>query len=340
MKTISATVLVALFAASNARFLDAVNTVAVPATAYGVATFASTLNCGQCIGLGHNYCINKAEHTLTNAYPATTNNAQICIANGASSVQQTDGTYSCSNTFADRVYAKYTCQFNTAACGASDTVTLAAVNATQNVTVTNLAQGQTCFYNVKAACGAPAFLPDPFNNTKFEFEYVHYQDGNLNSTDPVTIYGGSGINPNATAKRQSAPATTVPRRDHYFRSELGGNQVSNANITAYVSDALNGTVWGVSGRYDKVAGGRKVYGNPTQGALQLGNLTNLTNADCTPRSLHLAVTAITADTPSTNVTFSSVAFYRPPTVTVEPSGASFLSMTAAAVLGLVSLAFF
>lgn len=190
-------------------------------------------------------------------------------------------------------------------------------------------------YQLKTACGAPAFKPDPVNITRFEFEFVHYADSSLNSSEPVIGYTQ---NSNTTTKRQASPVAGIPRRDHYFNASLGGNLISNQNYTAYANSSANGTVFGVSGRYDKLALGRKVYGNPTQGDTQLGNLTNLTNADCAGRNLLVAVTALT-DLSSTNVTFSAVSFYRPPTV-VTPSGASFLSITFAGVVGLISLAFF
>ena len=131
----------------------------------------------------------------------------------------------------------------------------------------------------------------------------------------------------------------MPRRDHYFNASLGGNNIANGNQTTY-NASTNGTVFGRSGRYDKVAGGRHVYGNPTQGDTLLANLSSQALADCQNRELYVAVTA-TTDQAYLNVAFSSVAFYRPPsTTTTTTSGANFLSMTIAAVLGLVSLAFF
>lgn len=75
---------------------------------------------------------------------------------------------------------------------------------------------------------------------------------------------------------------SMPRRAHYFMAGLGANEVTNQNITAYVSNTTNGTAYGFSGRYDKNTAGFKVYGNPVQGA-SFGNLTNYSNADCLPR---------------------------------------------------------
>lgn len=125
MKIISATVFAALFAASQARFLDASNPVTVPLSNFGNPAFASTLKCGQCIGAGHNYCIQKAEYTSAANYNGIT---ETCVAAGTSDAKMVDTTYSCSNAFADRVYSKYTCVYNTAACGASGSVSLTTVN--------------------------------------------------------------------------------------------------------------------------------------------------------------------------------------------------------------------
>jgi hypothetical protein len=132
----------------------------------------------------------------------------------------------------------------------------------------------------------------------------------------------------------------MPRRDHFFNSLAGGNLISNANQTSY-NASTNGTVYGNSGRYDKVAGGRRVYNNPTQGDSQLANLTSSTALDCQNRELYLAVTA-TTDLATLRVDLSSVSFYRAAASTSGngSSGASILSMTVAAVLGLISLAFF
>lgn len=131
----------------------------------------------------------------------------------------------------------------------------------------------------------------------------------------------------------------MPRRDHYFFGELGGNQIVNQNTTAYVNSTFNGTVWGKSGRYDEVALSKKVYGNPTQSATSLGNLTDQSVSECSNRTVLIAVTA-TTDAATLSINLSNVAFYKAPVVETPKSSANFLSMTFAAVLGLVSLAFF
>jgi hypothetical protein len=65
-------------------------------------------------------------------------------------------------------------------------------------------------------------------------------------------------------------------------------------------------------------------------------LNNQAHNDCAVRNLYLAITA-TLDNASLRVDLQSVAFYRP---AAETTGANILSITFAAVLGLISLAFF
>lgn len=328
MKIIASTVLVALFAAVQGRFLDAATTAVTPAAVYGA--YASTLQCGSCIGSGNTYCIQKAENTVTNAFMTGTTQ-QTCIAASALDTKLSDATWSCSNAFNDRVYSKYVCQYNTVACGSTTSFSLANTTSTANFNVSGLALGQTCFYKVQAACGGPSFKPNVTD--RVEIEYVEFRAEELAATDIVVGYVSGSMN---MTKRASAPVTGQPRRDHFFKSELGGNLVSNANSTTY-NASVNGTVFGRSGRYDKSVGGRKAYGNPTQGDTQTGILTNQANADCSVRNLYLAITA-TTDNAALRVDLSSVAFYRPPAA--KPSGANILSITFAAVLGLISLAFF
>jgi hypothetical protein len=161
----------------------------------------------------------------------------------------------------------------------------------------------------------------------------------ISSTDPVLASGiaaPTGKGSNDVAKRGSAPVTGMPRRDHYFWAEVGGNTIPSGNITAYTTAANNGTIWGRSGRYDEVAAGRKVYGNPTQGAASLGFASDMSQPNCLTRNMYLAVTAVGSDA-TLKIDLSNVAFYN---TTVDTSGASALSMTVAAVFGLLSLAFF
>lgn len=223
MKIISSAVLVALFAVSQGRFLDATNPVLTGLSAFGSPAYSNSLNCGQCVGAGHTYCIQKAENTMANTYQ-TGNSQQLCIQAGTSDGKMTDTTYSCTNAFTDRVYSKYVCQYNTAACGVSNSQILLNTTSTANFTVSSLALGQTCFYKVQSVCGGPSFKPN--DTSRVEIEFVEFRDADLTVTDAVKGYT---LNSNDTTKRASSPVTGMPRRDHFFWASLGGNTVSGAN---------------------------------------------------------------------------------------------------------------
>lgn len=268
---------------------------------------------------------------------------QTCLAPTSTDSKLNDGTWSCSSAYNDRVYAKHVCQYNNVACGTvNNTIVLADTTSTQSVNITGLTIGQTCFYKVQAACGGPSFKPN--DTSKVEIEYVEFRGSDL-SNDTVRALGLGSSN---QLQRNSTPAANMPRRDHFFNMELGGNQIANANSTNY-NASVNGTIFGRSGRYDEFGTGRKAYGNPTQGDSQMANLTDQSLPNCTTRNLYVAVTAV-VDQASLKVDFSSVAFYRPPAVTStdntntnttsDTTGANILSITFAAVLGLISLAFF
>lgn len=169
MKIIAPAVLLALFSAANARFLDASNTPQTVLLTYGNTAVATTMNCGQCIGLGYHFCINKSENTVLNAYPVS--GTSNCYAPGTANDNFLNNLWSCSNAFADRVYSKYVCQVNTTPCGLTQSYNVDST--VQSINIAALATGQTCFYRLSAACGAIAFLPSDVSKT--EIEYVEFR---------------------------------------------------------------------------------------------------------------------------------------------------------------------
>jgi hypothetical protein len=134
----------------------------------------------------------------------------------------TDATYSCSNAFNDRVYSKYVCQYNTAACGTTTSQVLQTTNSTANFTIAALSLGQTCFYKVQSVCGGPSFKPN--DTSRVEIEFVEFKDADLTVTDPVKGYV---LGSNDTTKRASSPVTGMPRRDHFFGAYAGGNLINS-----------------------------------------------------------------------------------------------------------------
>lgn len=186
MKIISSAVLVALFATSQARFLDATNSAVPVTTTYPGVSFSDSLNCGACIGSGYTYCNNGPENKTDTSYRYG-NGDQKCYRSTDNKDKENDNNWSCSSAFSDRVYSKFVCQNNENACGKVRDVTLATVNSTATVSVTSLSNGQTCFYKVTSLCGAPAFKPT--DTSRVEVEYVEFRNSAVNVTGTDIVKG-------------------------------------------------------------------------------------------------------------------------------------------------------
>jgi hypothetical protein len=170
MKAVSTTILALLALSSSARFLDATNVAPTVAV-----TYASNLNCGQCIYGGYIYCRQGAENlalTGTTAYPST--NIKCCNPSVMSSCTEVTNTaYNCSSSYADRSYAKYVCPQKESHCGTIQTAALVDVNSTYTFNISALPLGRTCAYAVATNCGAPAFTPN--DTSRVEIEYVEFR---------------------------------------------------------------------------------------------------------------------------------------------------------------------
>lgn len=59
-------------------------------------------------------------------------------------------------------------------CGTEDLKVIGDYDETEQITVTGLAKGYSCFYRFKATCGAPTFKVDLTNSSKFEVEFVEF----------------------------------------------------------------------------------------------------------------------------------------------------------------------
>jgi hypothetical protein len=100
----------------------------------------------------------------------------------------------------------------------------------------------------------------------------------------------------------------MPRRYQTFKAYNGGNFVYYNDLTNTSSLGQRSMI-GRSGRYDKWAGGRKVYGNPDQGDSMLAfPLTTDESYNCVDRELYVAVTAVNNASVSLKLELSSVPF--------------------------------
>ena len=74
-----------------------------------------------------------------------------------------------------------------------------------------------------------------------------------------------------------------------------------------ISTANSKAPYGRSGRYDKVPGGMKAFGNPTQWDSQVAIRRSASEPECTPKEMYIAVWA-TVDNASLTLNVTSVAF--------------------------------
>ena len=72
--------------------------------------------------------------------------------------------------------AKYACPFVKQNCGDKNTIDLNNTGETQNIQL-NINPGQTCFYQINANCGFPAFKLN--DTTGLDVEVIDYTDKDL-----------------------------------------------------------------------------------------------------------------------------------------------------------------
>ncbi len=209
-----------------------------------------------------------------------------------------NSTWNCTNAYSDKAYAKFVCPFKKDKCGENMDVALDQIGETKNVTVQNLTRNDTCFYKVKAKCGAPSVTPNTTDNVQIEF--VEFSLQILNSSAPIN---GRNTSSNSTDKKNGRSEDKMPPRGQTF--ERPTNQ-SNQTNQGKSEDAKV-----LSGSYNQSRGGAKVWGNAEQqeGASKKGKKLNITEPDCSDREMYVVITG-TNDTATTTLLlqFDSVSF--------------------------------
>ena len=103
--------------------------------------------------------------------------ARTCCKDAASCTQLNTKEYNCSSNYTDKTYAQMFCPFNTKACGQKKDIEFSGEGEKLTINITNLTKGETCFYSVRAKCGAPAFKLNQ-NVSGVEIQYLQIQDNN------------------------------------------------------------------------------------------------------------------------------------------------------------------
>ena len=165
-------------------------------------TYSADLKCGKCIKGGFIYCVENEGEVVADG--ETEGGASCNEDDTAADV--VDGVYTCSNTFSDTEYALTICPQKQNKCGSNQDIELADVDATEDVEVAGLAEGESCTFKVKTTCGTPAFSTTDSSTTnteKFEISYMEFDGAEV---DEAAVEAGE----------EGAPAEGMPPRNQDF----------------------------------------------------------------------------------------------------------------------------
>jgi len=180
------------------------------------ATYSADLKCGKCIKEGYNFCF-KGTDTQT-FEKGTVPEATCC--QDTSCAEASNSEWTCSGSYSDADYALTFCPFKKDKCGSTAEVTFEDnVNSTQQVTVENLAEGETCSFKVKSKCNSPGFRKVSSSNmddSNTEVSFIEYKKSFVNKTSKDN-YDSSETK---ESKKTKMPSDDKPPRNQSW-SDMG-----------------------------------------------------------------------------------------------------------------------
>ena len=133
--------------------------------------FNKTLGCGGCVRGGYIYCYKGVEGQIHKELDRS--NSKCCQTEDDCKGQINSNAWSCTNIYTDPTLAKFACPFVNSSCGPNNTIEFNKTGQTLNITL-HIEPGNTCFFDIRAKCGAPAFQ---FNDTTgLDIEYIDFDD--------------------------------------------------------------------------------------------------------------------------------------------------------------------
>ena len=180
------------------------------------AAYSADLKCGKCIKEGYNFCF---VGTDTQTFEKGTAPEATCCQD-TSCAQASDSAWSCSGAYSDADYALTFCPFKKDKCGDTAEVTFEnTVNATQQLTVSNLAEGETCSFKIKSKCNSPGFKKtssEGMDDSNTEVSFIEYKKSFVNATEKDSY--GSGET--KESKKTKMPSDDKPPRNQSW-SDMG-----------------------------------------------------------------------------------------------------------------------
>ena len=135
---------------------------------------SAAASCGSCINAGSTFCYQGDTEGVAVADAGSMPTAHCCtVYNAETGTCTTDGGdqdvssgFVCSNGYTDTDYAKEFCPQRQDACGSNQSIEFAEETETPtDISITGLANGETCTYKVKATCGAPGMKKNDESTT-------------------------------------------------------------------------------------------------------------------------------------------------------------------------------
>jgi len=146
------------------------------------ATYSADLKCGKCINAGYNFCFVGSD---TQTFDKE-NKPEATCCQDTNCAQASNSSWTCSGSYSDTDYAKTFCPFKKDKCGSNANITFGNnVNETQQITVQNMTQGETCSFKIKSECHSPGFKKlgsKDMNDSNTEVSFIEYKKSFVDKT--------------------------------------------------------------------------------------------------------------------------------------------------------------
>lgn len=173
------------------------------------AAYSADLRCGKCIKEGYNFCF---VGTDTQTFDKD-NKPETTCCQDTNCAQASNSSWTCSGSYSDPDYALTFCPFKKSKCGDTAEVTFGStVNLTQQLTIANLSEGETCSFKIKSKCHSPGFRKvrsRGMNDSNTEVSFIEYKKSFINRTEK----DGYNSSESKQSRRSKMPDEDRPPRN-------------------------------------------------------------------------------------------------------------------------------
>lgn len=209
--------------------------------------YKQQFGCGECVARGYNYCWKATvpgQVLAENAIPyydtlEPEKSSGICCksdedSENCSMVSGAD--WLCSWSYGEPIYSLHICPFKRSACGPNSVINMYEEGEDGAIPIKDLANGESCTYEVNTVCGAPAYSTSESTDTK-----IYHAEWQLNRVD--VSFPVIGKAPTDDSLMNASPLEDMPQRNYRFANETG--RLESDNDAAIGNYTFNGwKAWG------------------------------------------------------------------------------------------------